>query len=175
MTQAEKSVSWFKLLYLQEKCVPWIVYLLAIFSRSRVRELLNFCDRFELSGKRRKQLVRQKTEVERIALDMLRRPFMKPSEVYWLLCDLENEGLLYLMAIARKKYIQQAVSQYVTNLRNVQPLINGRDLKELGYKPGPNLRTMLNHVIEAQLNGKVHTRAEAIDLVKQRYPLSRIG
>jgi tRNA nucleotidyltransferase (CCA-adding enzyme) len=173
MNQAEKSVAWFKLLYLNEHCEAWVVYLLAVFSRSPARQLLNFCDRFELSEKHRKLLVRQKTEVERIALDMLRRPFMKPSEIYWLLCDLENEGLLYLMTIARKKYIQRDVSRYVTTLRYVKPLINGRDLKELGYHPGPSFRTMLNYLIEAQLNDKVHTRAEAIDLVKQRYPLSR--
>ena len=173
MTQAEKSVAWFKLLYLKEQCEPWIVYLLAVFSRSPARQLLNFCDRFELSEKHRKLLVRQKTEVERIALDMLRRPFMKPSEIYWLLCDLENEGLLYLMTIARKKYIQRDVSRYVTRLRDVQPMISGRDLRELGYRPGPDFRTILNHLIEAQLNDKVHTRAEAIDLVKQRYPLNR--
>ncbi len=171
MTQAEKSIAWFKLLYLKERCEPWIVYLLAIFSRSRAQQLLNFCDRFELPEKQCKLLVRQKTEVERIALDMLRRPFMKPSEIYWLLYDLENEGLLYLMTIARKKYIQKDVSRYVTRLRNVPSLISGRDLQELGYRPGPVFRTILNHLIEAQLNDKVHTRAEAIDLVKQRYPL----
>ena len=172
MTQAEKSVAWFKLLYLQERCESWIVYLLAVFSRSRVRQLGNFCNRFELPNKEGKLLVRQKTEVERIALDMLQRPFMKPSEIYWLLCELENEGLLYLMTIARKKYIQRDVSLYVTRLRNVQPLINGDDLQQLGYQPGPDFRTMLNHLIEDQLNEKVHTRAEAIEFVKKKYPLN---
>ncbi len=171
MTQAEKSVAWFRLLYLKEPCEPWIVYLLAIFSRSKVRQLLNFCDRFELSEKQRKQLVRQKAEAERIAHDMLRRPFMKPSEIYWLLRDLDNEGLLYLMTVARKKYIQRDVSLFVTRLRNVQPLIDGKKLQELGYRPGPGFRTMLNHLIEAQLNDEVHTGKEAAALIKEKYPL----
>jgi tRNA nucleotidyltransferase (CCA-adding enzyme) len=171
MTQAEKSVAWFKLLYLREQCEPWMVYLLAVFSRSRVRQLLNFCDRFELPEKQRKLLVRQKTEAERIAHDMLRRPFMKPSEIYWLLCELDNEGLLYLMTIARKKYIQRDISKYVTRLRNVQPLINGNDLEKMGYKPGPAFRTMLNHLIEAQLNDRVHTREDAIALIREKYLL----
>jgi tRNA nucleotidyltransferase (CCA-adding enzyme) len=171
MTQAEKSVVWFKLLYLKEHIEPWTVYLLAVFSRSKVRQLLNFCDRFELPEKQRKQLVRQKTEAERIAHDMVRRPFMKPSEIYWLLCELDNEGLLYLMTIARKKYIQRDISKYVTRLRNVQPLIDGKELRRLGYQPGPSFRTMLNHLIEAQLNDEVHTREEAIDLIMRQYPL----
>ena len=175
MTQAEKAYSWFKLLYLEEECDPWIVYLLAIFSRSKPRQLHNFCDRFELPPRQSRLLLQQKTEVERVARDMLRRPFMKPSETYWLLCKLENEGLLYLMTIARKKYIQRAVSHYVSNLRDVQPVINGRDLQELGYRPGPNFRTMLNHVLEAQLNGEINDGEEALALVKRKYSLGEDG
>ncbi len=171
ITQAEKAIAWMKLLYLDEPLESWSVYLLAIFSRSKVRQLVNFCDRFELPEKTRRQMVRQKLDAERIAQDMLHRPFMKASEIYWLLGELNNEGLLYLMAIARKKYIQQAVSRYVTNLRTIRPLLRGKDLQHLGYKPGPAFRTMLNHVIEAQLNNVVHNKEEAIDLITKRYPL----
>ncbi|NOQ46384.1 MAG: CBS domain-containing protein [Desulfobulbaceae bacterium] len=169
LTQAGRAISWFKLLYLRERCEPWMVYVLAILSRSRIRELLNFCERFELAPKQKKMLVRQKSEVKRISNEMMRRPFMKPSEIYWLLGDLENEGLLYLMAIARKKYIQKAVSLFVTDLRNVKPLLNGQDLQELGYRPGPEFRTMLNHIIEAQLDGKVRSRLDALQLLETKY------
>ncbi len=175
MVQAEKSIAWFKLLYLEgeeKKCQPWIVCLLAVFSRSKVRELKSFCERFKLSEKQKNQLLRRKSEVDRIAHHMLTRPFMKASEIYWLLFDLDNESLLYLMAVARKKHIQQAVSQFVTSLRNVQPLITGRVLQDLGYTSGPLFRTMLNHLIEAQLNEEVNSREGAIELIKKNYPLA---
>lgn len=169
MTQAGRAVSWFRLLYLNTPCAFWAVAVLAIMSRSRVRELINFCDRFEIPAKQTKLLIRQKTEGERIAREMLRRPFMKPSEIYWLLLDLDNVGLLYLMAIARKKYIQKAVSLFVTALRETVPLISGRDLQELGYLPGPQFRTIINHVLENQLNGILQTKEDALALVKQNY------
>ncbi len=169
MTQAARAVSWFRLLYLRKPCAFWAVYILAIMSRSRVKELINFCTRFEIPERQTKMLIRQKTEGERIAGEMLRRPYLKPSEIYWLLLDLENEGLLYLMTIARKKYIQKAVSQFVTSLRDTTPLVSGRDLQKLGYTPGPQFRTMMNHVLEAQLNGTVRTKKEALALVKSRY------
>ncbi len=169
ITQATRAVSWFRLLYLRTPCTFWAVYILAIMSRSRVRELMCFCKRFEIPDKQTKMLLRQKTEGERIAREMLRRPFLKPSEIYWLLLDLENEGLLYLLAIARKKRIQKAVSQFVTTLRDTRPLVSGKDLQKLGYEPGPQFRTMINHVLEAQLNGAIRTKEEAIALVKQSY------
>ncbi len=170
ITQANRSISWFNLLYLPEKIEPWMVYLLAVYSRSGARELIAFCRRFDIPERQRKKLVQQKTDVERIARDMLKRPFMKHSEMYWLLIDLENEGLLYLMTIARKRYMQQAVSLFVTSLKKISPLINGHELMEMGYRPGPLFRTMLNHLIEVQLDGQVETREQAVAFLQSTYP-----
>ena len=172
LLQATRAVSWFRLMYLDEKIEPWKVYLLCIMSRSGLKELVTFCRRFELIEKLEKNLLRLKSEVDRIAVDMLHRPYMKPSEIYWLLQDLDSEGLLYLMAIARKKHIQKAVSQYVTQLENAQPLVSGVDLQEMGYKPGPGYRAMLNHVIEGQLNGEIRSHEEALEFIRRNYPIS---
>ncbi|MDH4318003.1 MAG: CBS domain-containing protein [Desulfobulbaceae bacterium] len=171
MMQAASAVSWFKLLYLHEKCELWMVYLLAIMSRSKVSILINFCKRFEVPEKARKKMVSQKVDGERIAEEMLRRPNIKPSEVYWLLNELEMEGLLYIITIARKKYIQKAISQYVTGYRHVRPLINGEELMKMGYEPGPKFRVILNHVIEGQLDGRIVDRQAAERFIRERYAL----
>ena len=98
-------------------------------------------------------------------------PYLKPSEIYWLLIDLEPEGWLHLMTIARKRFIQQAVSLFVTQLRKIKPLVTGVELKDLGYKPGPLFRTILNHLIEQQLDGAVTTHQQALDFIRQTYPV----
>jgi tRNA nucleotidyltransferase (CCA-adding enzyme) len=170
MTQAEKAIAWFRLLYLPEQdkqCECWTVRLLALFSRSRELELRRFCDRFEAPPRLRRLLLERKIKSEQIAAEMLRHSFLKPSEIYWLLRELDNEGLLCLMVIARKKHIQEAVSRYVTSLRDIRPLLNGQDLLELGLKPGPQFRPLLNQIIEAQLDGEINGREEAMVLVKK--------
>ncbi len=176
LSQTEKTIAWFKLLFLEEEkrtsyCRMWMVCLLAVFSRSRTQELSNFCHRFELPPKHRKQLLRQKRKADHIAGHMLRCPEIQPAELYWLLDPLENEGVLYLMSIARKKHIRQQVSHYVTHMRMVENLINGQDLMKLGYTPGTSFRIMMNHVLGAQLNGKVANKEEALALVQQKYPV----
>ncbi|CAK8711179.1 tRNA nucleotidyltransferase (CCA-adding enzyme) [Candidatus Electrothrix laxa] len=177
LTQAEEAVSWFKLLFLEDtgelagRCKTWMVCLLAVFSRSREQELRNFCHRFELPTKHRRQLLRQKRKADHIALHMLRRPVAEHAEIYWLLDPLENEGLLYLMSIARKKHIRQQVSHYVTHLRGVQPLLSGQDLMELGYTPGSLFRIMINYTLSAQLNDEISDKEEAIILIQQKYPV----
>jgi poly(A) polymerase len=47
------------------------------------------------------------------------------------------------------------------------PLINGYDLIKLGLKPGPPFADILSTVEDAQLEGKLHTRDEAITFVRQ--------
>ena len=172
LTQANQAISWFQLLYLPEPVETWMVYLLAILSRSRTKELINFCHRFDLPPKQRKKLIQQKNDVEKIALEMIKRPYLKPSEIYWLLIDLTPEGWLYLMTIARKRFIQQSVSLFVTQLRREKPFITGDELKELGYSPGPLFRTILNHLIEHQLDGGIKDHQQALDFVRSTYPVA---
>ena len=78
--------------------------------------------------------------------------------------------LLYFMTIARKKEIKQHISLYVTNLRAIIPLLNGDDLQELGYEPGKAFKEMLATLRDAQLDGDVHNRQEAIAFTIGRFP-----
>ncbi len=55
------------------------------------------------------------------------------------------------------------------------PLITGDDLIALGYRPGPDFRTMLNLVEDAQLEGAIHTREEALAMIAERFPGPRGG
>jgi len=47
---------------------------------------------------------------------------------------------------------------------NPKPLVDGGDLIRHGLKPGPEFSTLLEHIRDAQLNGKIHTREEALAL-----------
>ena len=51
------------------------------------------------------------------------------------------------------------------------PLLTGRELIAAGYKPGAAFRPMLRAVEDAQLEGVITTEAEALELLRQRFPL----
>jgi poly(A) polymerase len=51
-----------------------------------------------------------------------------------------------------------------------QPLVRGEDLIEEGYKPGPVFKSILRAVEDAQLEGRIRTRDEAIALIQEQYP-----
>jgi poly(A) polymerase len=48
---------------------------------------------------------------------------------------------------------------------NPAPLITGEDLKELGIRPGPQYRELLEAARDAQLDGKIATREAALAMV----------
>jgi poly(A) polymerase len=50
------------------------------------------------------------------------------------------------------------------------PLISGEDLIQNGWTPGPQFRTVLQAVEDAQLEGALHTREEAISFVETNFP-----
>ena len=51
-------------------------------------------------------------------------------------------------------------------------LLTGEDLKEMGFKPGPTFREILDALEDAQLEGRVSNREEAERLVVERFPRS---
>jgi len=54
-------------------------------------------------------------------------------------------------------------------------LLTGEDLIALGFRPGPPFKAILEAIEEAQLNGKIGTREEAVRLVRESFspPLNK--
>jgi len=50
------------------------------------------------------------------------------------------------------------------------PLLRGDDLMALGYPPGPIFKQILQTVEDAQLDGKIGSREEALQLVAEQFP-----
>lgn len=63
-------------------------------------------------------------------------------------------------------YLAQVAPQRV----RPEPLLRGGDLKALGYPQGPLYGQMLEAVEDAQLEGEITTKDEAITFVRRRFP-----
>jgi len=54
--------------------------------------------------------------------------------------------------------------------KKIKRLITGDDLIELGYKPGPEFKPILQELEELQLDSKIITKQEGIEYIKLHYP-----
>ena len=89
--------------------------------------LANFCDRFQVAQRTRAMLLDEKQLADNASNQLSARTVLKNSDIYTAFRELHIEGLLYLMAVARKTEVKKAVSAYVTSLRHQTPLLNGDD------------------------------------------------
>jgi len=95
---------------------------------------------------------------------MLRMPgFEEHLELHRLDC-LASHGHLENYEFAKAKFEEAPP----TELRPPR-LLTGNDLIQAGYRPGPEFTRMLEAVEDAQLESRIHTREEALDLVKETF------
>jgi tRNA nucleotidyltransferase (CCA-adding enzyme) len=171
LRQAQRAISWFHLLYLDESIDPWRIYILAIMARSRPKQLENFCKRFQVQAQVCEDLIFQKATAEKLADTLYTNALPSNSSICKMLEPLSNNGLLYLMAIARRKEIKKTVSFYVTGLRNIHTLLAGNDLKRMGYPPGPSYKAMFAALRDARLDGLLESRHDEEQFLAKNFPL----
>jgi tRNA nucleotidyltransferase (CCA-adding enzyme) len=92
---------------------------------------------------------------------------VKPSQVVRLLQGYDR-GLLLLVAV-RLKSERRVIRQYLQAWSQVKPLLNGNDLRDLGYKPGKEFKAILAAVLGATLDGEIRDREGAIEFVRSRF------
>jgi len=100
-------------------------------------------------------------------LRFLRLPgFAEHLELHRLDC-LASHGDLSTYEMARR-ILEETPPEKV----RPTPLLRGDDLIARGYLPGPIFKEILRAVEDAQLEGSIHTSAEALSLVVERFPLA---
>ena len=70
---------------------------------------------------------------------------------------------------ANYEFVQRKLAELPREEIKPQPLITGDDLIAAGYQPGPAFAAMLDAAEDAQLEGLVRTREEALELVRARF------
>ncbi len=95
--------------------------------------------------------------------------YHRPSQVVGFLRQYDLP-MLILIALGSQKTIRRQIYHYLTVWSDVQPLLNGNDLKKLGYKPGPQYRLILDDLLAATLDGEIRDSNEAKQFLAQHYP-----
>lgn len=94
----------------------------------------------------------------------LRKPnFDEHLELHRLDCS-ASHGMLDNYYFCREK-----LEEFGKEKINPPPLINGHDLIELGFKPGPLFREILSDVEDRQLEGDLQDREQALSYVRQNW------
>ncbi|WP_017294367.1 CBS domain-containing protein [Geminocystis herdmanii] len=78
---------------------------------------------------------------------------------------------LLLIAVKNDKQMRKIIWQYLIKWSKIKPILNGEDLKKLGYKPSKQYKEILTKIQGLYLDGKVTNIQEATDFLSHNYPL----
>jgi len=79
--------------------------------------------------------------------------------------------LLIFVAVRSKAGDRRLIGKYLTRLSQVRPPLSGEDLKSLGYRPGPQYKTMLTLLRHQTLDGAIVDRQQAEAWLAKNFPL----
>ena len=68
------------------------------------------------------------------------------------------------------EFIRQKISELTPEAIHPKPLVGGDDLVAAGYSPGPQFKEILSAVEDAQLEGRLRTKEQAIRFVRRKFP-----
>jgi len=169
LERVQAVLSWFDLLYLEEKFERWLVYFLGLVEPLTPEELREMVQRFKISPKKAAAIARGKETADQTLVRIYQLGDAGRVPIYRLLHPLGTEYLLYMLAKTRQKASKRAISLYFTHLKHLKPELRGRDLLAMGFAPGPLIKEMLERLHEARLTEEIKTRAEEVVLIRRAF------
>ncbi|MDI6762997.1 MAG: DHHA1 domain-containing protein [Thermodesulfobacteriota bacterium] len=164
--QIHHVISWFDLLFLEEKYGRWLIYFYGLIDSLKEQESLEICERLAMNDRLKRSVIEGKRQGD-LALFQIyswisagREP--KRSEIYTVLDSLSTEVKLLMMAKTTRMATRRYISLYFTQLKGTKPILRGADLVQMGIKPGPSIREGLEDLLKARLDEQVITRQDEL-------------
>jgi len=171
--QIHHVISWFDLLFLEEKYDRWLVYFYGLIDSLKEEEVKEICERLDMAGRVKKRVMDGKREAEETLLKIFFwietgiEP--KRSEIYELLDPIPTEVKLFMTAKTTQNLTRKYISLYFTQLKDIKPILRGADLIKMGIKPGPEIKKRLNDLLKARLDEGVITRQDEMDYISKAH------
>ena len=156
LEEIEKVIAWYVRLYLDQPLKQWKIYWYGLTNALGEKTLDQLNRDLEMPGYGRSKPVSQRDQ-ENSVLDQLYRFEGTDYQLYAMLLPYDTEKLLYLMAKTRNEKTKRLISSYFTRLKGEKIYLKGKDLVQMGLKPGPIFRKIFERLIEARLNDMTKT------------------
>jgi tRNA nucleotidyltransferase (CCA-adding enzyme) len=90
---------------------------------------------------------------------------MANHDIYGVLRHSSPAAVLIAWLCTGSERVRERLRRYETELRHIQPIVDGEYLKGLGLRPSPLFRRLLDAVRDGRLDGQIHTVEEEQALV----------
>ncbi len=163
----EKVVEWYHLMYLDEPIMEGVLYLIALLNGLKEEQAAEVVERLKVPPRAGLQITRTLKQ-SRAALHNLCSN-LDARTVYYALSGFDLETLVFTMAQTDDEEVKKALSMFITELRHSVPLLSGKELKAMGYKPGRLYHKIFKALLDARLEGRVKTKYDETLFVREEF------
>lgn len=157
--------------WLEERYYPvtiktWLVYITVLLSRLSEESVESIIERYRFDA-RSARSIRESRQIPQMAERLMQDPDMPMTEIDSILSSWTKENIVYLLLLVREEAPWEHLVHYLDLREKVEVKINGNDLKDLGLKPGPDFRRILDDLYAMEISEQISTREEELVMVKQ--------
>lgn len=148
---------------LDKESILWTGLLMHI-SQSDVKHLMN---QFNFSYSRKQKILQSLNTINNIPLKLANININDKVSLFFALRNLYPETYISLMAFGLDSLGRRKVKYFLLHLKNTKCELSGSDLINLGIKPGPQIRAILDDLIAKKIKGEISSRKEEEEYVRK--------
>lgn len=142
----------------------WLCYFLALVHRTPAAGAKALCEKYHFS----KRTTEKVEKVVSFWPEMVGRMGKESLPgLARLLMGIPGEAYPALLTIAKEKGEEEIFREALFLIRESRPRLGGEFIKSLGCRPGPVYREVLDAVWQARLEGRIKTKEEEMDFVRE--------
>jgi tRNA nucleotidyltransferase (CCA-adding enzyme) len=169
LEETRETITWFNRLYLEEPYDPWKVYWYGLIAFLDKNSLNKLAVRMQMGIQERRELIPESTVTDDTLEKLHRLESYDNFDLYTLLNHYDTEILLFLMAKTRSEKVRRKISHFFTQLRGTRIILKGKDLKDMGFKPGPLYKEIFDNLLKARLNNVINSKEEEVKFAKEMF------
>lgn len=154
----------------EEGAVRSLLYLAALSEGLGSRQREDLMERLSVPPRLRGRLLEIVGDGRKAQKKIEEAPSRSPGEVHLLLSSLPREVVVYAWARTTRRSAAAAIGTYLRESVHVTTHLRGRDLRELGYPPGPAYRRMLSALLRERVDGRLPSREDEVRWVLESFP-----
>jgi len=157
--------------WLEERYYPvtiktWLVYITVLLGRLHEDQVAGIIERYRFDAYSARS-IRESRLVPGMAEKLMNNPHLAMTEIDSVIKTWSRENIVYLLLLVREEEPWDRLVHYLDLKEKIEVKINGNDLKELGLKPGPVFKRILDELYDLELSEVIHSREDELAMVKQ--------
>jgi tRNA nucleotidyltransferase (CCA-adding enzyme) len=162
-----KTILWFKDRFRHKRHLePYIMYMSLFFYGLSLKDLRNTISEFAFhKGESSRMISLKENFPHRVSLVLKKNS--RASRAYRRFKPLSYEVILLIKALCKDPLIQKSIEDFLFRHNDIFLYLKGKDLKQMGLKPGPPYKKILEALLYAKIDAKIKTKEDELRFLQK--------